>query len=141
MKAVHDNDNHLMNDISSVLNERDVDHLHDHYQIFWEIFQIYALSPNVRVDDQIPTKDTIMVYEEQLKAGLRFSMDPFFVEVFRFHQLSVTQLHPNSWRILMAFRFVCFNNKIEPSFALFSQLYQLGIWKNEEFWFLGEKNA
>lgn len=48
-------------------------------------------------------EDTIMVYEEQLKAGLRLPMDPFFIEFLQFHKLSITQLHPSSWRILVAF--------------------------------------
>lgn len=81
-----------------------------------------------------------MVYEEQLKADLQFSMDSFFTEILLFHKLLVTQLHPNSWRILVAFQFVCLNNNIEPSVALFSQLYQLGTRRNEEFqYFSGKK--
>lgn len=31
----------------------------------------------------------------------------FFTELLQFHKLSVAQLYPNSWRILVAFRFVC----------------------------------
>lgn len=122
---VHDNDTLLVNDISFVLIERDVDHLYDHYQISCEIFRIYTPNPNVRVDDQIPAEDTIMVYEEQLKVGLQFSIDLFFIEILRFHKLSVVQLHPNRWRILVAFCFICFNNNIESSMTLFSQFYQL----------------
>lgn len=53
-----------------VLIQRDVDRLFDNYQISREIFRVYAPYSNVRDDDQIPTKHTIMVYEEQLKAGL-----------------------------------------------------------------------
>lgn len=82
-----------------------------------------------------------MVYEKQMNVGLQFPMDPFFVKVLHFHKLAVAQLHPNSWRILVAFCFLCFNNSIEPSVALFSQLYQLGIQKNEEFWFFSEKKC
>lgn len=82
-----------MNDIPSVLIEKDIDWLHDHYQISREIFQVYALHPNVHVDDQIAAKDTIIVYKEQLKVDLRFSMDPFFIEVLSFHKLSVIKLH------------------------------------------------
>lgn len=63
-RMIHDNDTLLVNKISFVLTERDVDHLHDHYQISQEIFQIYTLNLNVRVDDQILTEATIMVYEE-----------------------------------------------------------------------------
>lgn len=33
LRVVHDNDSLLVNDIAIMLTERDVDHLHDHYQI------------------------------------------------------------------------------------------------------------
>lgn len=65
-------------------------------------------------------EDKIIIYEEQLKVDLQFLMDPFYIEVLCFHKLAVAQLHPNSWRILVAFCFLCFNNNIEPSVALFS---------------------
>lgn len=73
-----------------MLTKRDVDQLHGNYQIFWEIFWVYAPHPNVCTNDQIPAEDTILAYEEHLKVGLRFPIDPFFVEVFHFHKLSVT---------------------------------------------------
>lgn len=135
LRAVHESESILVNDIPSVLTEKDVDHLHYHYQISQEIFCIYTPSPSLHVDNQIPMENTIMVYEEQLNASLQFPMDPFFTKVLRFYKFSVTQLHPNSWRILVAFRFICFNNNIESSVTLFSQLYQLGTLKNEKFWF------
>lgn len=56
-----------------------------------------------------------MVYKEQLKADSRFSMDLFFVKVLHFHNFAVTQLHLNSWRILVAFCFLCFNKNVELS--------------------------
>lgn len=59
-----------------------------------------------------------MVYEEQLKEGLWFPVDPSFVEVLRFPKLSVTQLYPNRWRILVAFQFIYFNNNMESNVAL-----------------------
>lgn len=120
LRAVHDNESVLVNNIPSVLTEKDVDHLYGHYQISRETFRVYASTTRVRVDDRITAKETIIVYEEQLKADLRFLMDLFYVEALRFHKLAFTQLHPNSWRILVAFYFLCFNNNIEPSITLFS---------------------
>lgn len=38
LRVIHDNEPLLVNDISSVLSERDVDHLHDTYQIFRDTF-------------------------------------------------------------------------------------------------------
>lgn len=82
-----------------------------------------------------------MVYEESLKAGLRFPLDMFFIDVFHFQKFLIAQLHLNGWRILVVFHFVCFNNNIELSVALFSQFYQLGTRKNEEFWFFSGKKC
>lgn len=73
-----------------------MDRLYNHYQISWELFWGHAPKPRICVDDKIPAKDTIMISEEQLKEGLWFPMDPFFIEVLHFHKLAVTQLHPNS---------------------------------------------
>lgn len=95
----------MINNIPSILIEEDVDRFHNKYQISRKIFCIFALSPSVCIEDQIPAGDTIIVYKDQLKAGLRFSMDPLFAEVLRFHKLLVAQLHPYSWRILVAFLF------------------------------------
>lgn len=113
LRVVYNNESILVNDIPSMLTEKDVEYLYDHYQNSQETFGVYAPTPHVRVDDWIPAKNTIIVYEEQLKVGLRFLMDLFYVEVLHFHKLAVTQLHPNSWRIFVAFCFLYFNNNIE----------------------------
>lgn len=84
LKAVHDNDNLLVNDTLSVLIEKDVDRLYNHYQISQELFWVHAPNPRIHMDDQILTENTIIVYEKQLKVGLRFSIDPFFIEVIPF---------------------------------------------------------
>lgn len=81
----------------------------------------------------------VIVYEEQLKAGLRFPINPFYSDIVNFYKLSIAQLYPNNWHIVVAFRFICFNNNISSSIALFSQLYQLGTRVNEKNWFFSEK--
>lgn len=86
----------LISDTSSLISECDVDRLYDTYHIPRETFCVFSLSPHIHVSDLIPAEDTIMVFEKQLKAGLRFPIDLFFVDVLRFHKLSIAQLHPNS---------------------------------------------
>lgn len=61
------------------------------------------------------------------------------MDVLQFYELSIAQLHRNSRRIPMAFRFVCLNNHIKLSVALFSQLYQLGTRKNKELWYFSSR--
>lgn len=89
LEAIHDNDTLLVNDIPSVLSEKDIDHLHNTYQISWDTFWIYAPNSNIHVDDHVLAEDTIIVYEEQLKAGLRFSIDHFYTQVLNFHKFSI----------------------------------------------------
>lgn len=40
---------------------------------------------------------------------------------------------------MVAFQFMCFNNHIELSITLFSQLYKLGTHKNGEFWYFSSR--
>lgn len=61
LRAVHNNDTHLVNDIPSVLIERNVDRLYDHYQISREIFRSYPPNSNFLEDDQIPAEDNYSV--------------------------------------------------------------------------------
>ncbi len=60
-----------------------------------------------------------MVYEEQLKAKLRFPLDEFFKDVLKFHHISVAQVHPNLWRILVAFRGLCRAKRLDPTAKVF----------------------
>lgn len=69
-----------LRDTPSVFLKRYVDRLYDTYHIPRETFQVLAPSPRVRANDVILANDTIIVFKEQLKAGLRFPLDPFFVE-------------------------------------------------------------
>lgn len=96
LRAVHESEGSMINDIPSILIEKDIEYLHDKYRISREIFHVFTPCPSVCVDDQISAEDAIMVYEQQLKAGLRFLINPFFTEILRFHRLSITQLHPNN---------------------------------------------
>lgn len=117
------NEGGLLSDITPAFSECNVNCLHNIYNISWESFWIFALSPRVRANNLIPAGDTIIALEEQLKVGICFPLDPFFVEILRFHKLSVVQLHPMAGESWWPFQFVCLNNHIEPSVALFSRLY------------------
>lgn len=96
LRTVRENESPQINDIPFVLSEKEVDRFCDQYHIYREIFHIFTPSLSIHVDDQIAMKDTIMMYEEKLKAGLQYPMDPFFNEVLLLHKLSVAQLHPKA---------------------------------------------
>jgi len=74
-----------------------------------------------------------MVYEEQLKSGLRFSLDDFFKEVLKFYQVCIAQVHPNSWRILVAFRGLCRAKGLRPTAKVFTELHRLTHRKDDEY--------
>ncbi len=70
-------------------------------------FELIKCHGDLRADHFFDEGDLIIVYEEQLKAGLPFPLDEFYKAVLKFHHVSVAQVHPNSWRTLVAFRDLC----------------------------------
>lgn len=64
LKVAHENNGPLINDIPFMLIEKDVDRLYNFYQIPKDLFWVYAPNSNIQVGNQIPTEETIMVYEE-----------------------------------------------------------------------------
>lgn len=75
------NEGESLSAIPSIFSKYDMDHLHNTYNIPRESFQIFAPSPRIRANDLVPIGDAIIIFEEQLKAGLCFPLVPFFVEV------------------------------------------------------------
>ncbi|XP_077229780.1 uncharacterized protein LOC143862603 [Tasmannia lanceolata] len=45
----------------------------------------------------------VCIYDESLRAGLRFPMHPFFASVLQYYGLAPAQVAPNSWRLLIGF--------------------------------------
>ncbi|XP_077217373.1 uncharacterized protein LOC143851774 [Tasmannia lanceolata] len=45
----------------------------------------------------------VCIYDESLRAGLRFPLQPFFATVLRHYGLGSAHVVPNSWRMLMGF--------------------------------------
>lgn len=78
-----------------------------------DTFEILALRHNVYADGSIPAEDTLIVYEEQSMAGLKFSMNPFYIDVLTFKKFSIAQLHPNKWYIVLGFKFLYLNHNVE----------------------------
>ena len=46
--------------------------------------------------------EAIRVYEQMLKAGLRFPLSTLHRELLKYLGLSITQLSPNTWRVFIA---------------------------------------
>ena len=70
---------------------------------------------NFQIPDYIPIRlpyisekcyyegvEGVRVYEQMLKAGLRFSLNTLHRELLKYLGLSVTQISPNAWRVFIA---------------------------------------
>lgn len=89
LREALENEGGILNDIPSIFSNHDVDHLHNTYHISRKSFWIFAPSLHIHANDLIPASDTIIVFEEQLKADLRFPLYSFFLKVLKFHKFSV----------------------------------------------------
>ncbi|KAL2475624.1 Uncharacterized protein Adt_36360 [Abeliophyllum distichum] len=65
------------------------------------------------------------IYQDSLKAGLRFPLHPFLVEFLCTFNLSPGQLVPNALRMLNYYLLVCIRKGIEPSVDVFRLLFEM----------------
>ncbi|KAL2524381.1 Uncharacterized protein Adt_09435 [Abeliophyllum distichum] len=69
----------------------------------------------------------VVIYQDSLKAGLRFPLHPFLVEFFCTFNLSPGQLVPNALRMLNYYLLVCLRHGIEPSVDVFRLLFEMKL--------------
>ncbi|KAL2505745.1 Uncharacterized protein Adt_21366 [Abeliophyllum distichum] len=67
----------------------------------------------------------VAIYQDSLKAGLRFPLHPFLVEFFCTFNLSPGQLVPNALRMLNYYLLVCMLKGLEPSIDVFRLLFEM----------------
>ncbi|XP_077227709.1 uncharacterized protein LOC143860780 isoform X2 [Tasmannia lanceolata] len=107
--------------VSSMLSEPKLDFIRVKYCIL-ERFRLRLAeagdrAPNENVD--------VCIYEDSLKAGFRFPIHPFVMEVLRFYGLAPSQVAPNSWRIVVGFMYVM--KEVlgrDPSVEVFRRCYR-----------------
>ena len=117
----------------SVLTQDDLRTLHGFYFILAE-FEIKLAGPGERVDR--PPPSCLGVYEEALKASLRFSLHSFVVQLMNVYHLSPAQIVPNSWRFVIGFFSLCFLLGVEPLISLFRAYYLLkAVAKDGSWWY------
>ena len=68
-------------------------------------FHMALARPQERVHN--PPTGGLGIYEEALKAGLRFSLYPFVVKLVDRFVLSLVQIVPNSWCYIVGFLSLC----------------------------------
>ena len=67
----------------------------------------------------------ICVYEDQLRAGLRFPLHPFIRALLNFYQIPLTQIVPNGIRLVIKFLLICGEHGVEPTMELFQFCFQI----------------
>ena len=67
----------------------------------------------------------VVVYQDQLEAGLRFPLDPFVKLFLNAYGIAPGQLHPNSYRILTGFIELMHREGKEPSLVVLRYIYSL----------------
>ena len=66
-----------------------------------------------------PPLGWICIYEDQLRAGLRFPLHPFIRVLLHCYQIPITQIVPNGIRLVIKFLLICGEQGVEPSVELF----------------------
>ncbi|KAL2526361.1 Uncharacterized protein Adt_11415 [Abeliophyllum distichum] len=69
----------------------------------------------------------VAIYQDSLKAGLRFPLHPFLVEFFCTFNLSPGQLVPNALRMLNYYLLVCVRRGVEPLVEVFRLLFEMKL--------------
>ncbi|KAL2512315.1 Uncharacterized protein Adt_17915 [Abeliophyllum distichum] len=69
----------------------------------------------------------VAIYQDSLKAGLRFPLHPFLVEFFYTFNLSPGQLVANALRMLNYYLLVCMRRGVEPSVDVFRLLFEMKL--------------
>ncbi len=100
-------ENLLVDELSLVLDETDLQSISQEYNLSTDFFKLIRCHGDLRADHFFEETDLIMVYEEQLKVRFQFPLNKFYRVVLKFHHICVAQVHPNSWRTLVAFRGLC----------------------------------
>ena len=86
-------------------------------------FHMVLTGPQERVHH--PPAGGLGIYEEALKAGLRFSLHPFVVKLVDRFALSLAQIAPNSWRYIIEFLSLCSMHGRRPTISLFRACFGL----------------
>ena len=70
-----------------------------------------------------PPPGHFCLYQEAFRAGLQLLLPPFVVALFRFLDISLASVAPNSFRFLIGFLSLCHVVEVQPSLSLFRHFY------------------
>lgn len=84
---------------------------------------IYVSMPDQRPHRPIPDHATF--FYDQMTCGLRFPIPPFFQDLANYYNLNLSQLAPNSYRLIYGTIIICRLYQILLTLTLFNALYDL----------------
>ena len=70
-----------------------------------------------------PPSGRFCLYQEAFRAGLRLPLPSFVVALFRFLDIFLASVAPNSFRFLIGFLSLCHVVEVQPSLSLFRHFY------------------
>ena len=70
-----------------------------------------------------PPPGCFCLYQEAFRAGLQLPLSSFVVALFRFLNISLVSVVPNSFRFLIGFLSLCSLTKVWPTLSLFRNFY------------------
>ena len=110
-------------EIVSTLSKSQVANLAIEYDIRRRFVCLTPL-PEERVSSP-PSSSTLAFYEDQLRAGLCFSLHRVFCDILRIFRIILSRLSPNSVQLVMAFIVLCHGHGIMPRASLFTNFFVL----------------
>ena len=120
----------------SVLTAKDIGKIHGYCFIPVE-FDLEVLGPADRV--HYPPVGWLGIYEDSLKAGLRFPFHPFMVRLMTEYSMCSAQIASNSWRVIIGFLSLCLLHRRNPIVNLFRACYSLKSHSGKDWWYFSLK--
>ena len=122
----------------SVLTSEDLGRIRGYCFIPVE-FDLEVPGPSDRV--HCPPVGWMGIYEDSLKAGLRFPIHPFVVRLLTDYNMCPAQIAPNSWHVIIGFLSLCLLHKRKPTVNLFRACYSLKAHPDSDWWYFSPKKG
>lgn len=89
-----------------------------------------------------PPSGWFCLYLETLRAGLRLPLPAFVVTLFKFLNISLASVVPNSFRFLIGFLSLCQLAEVQPSLSLFRNFYTFKHHASaRDWWFISPQTG
>ena len=102
-------------------------------------FDLGVPGPSDRI--HCPPVGWMGIYEDSLKAGLRFPIPSFVIRLLTEYNMCPAQIAPNSWRIIIGFLSLCLLHKRTPTINLFRACYSLKTHPDSDWWYFSPKKG